>query len=548
MLHVTTDFNLPDGEGSHKTYHFTEYRDRKESTAYAVGDIATSPFLPSWAILEATRAGTTAATEITVPASVSEGTTITDGTAVWTVRKLLSSDGILPQIIVTSPTSGWTVVAENGSTVLTATESDMTWTFNIPYFGTWTVTSIKDGATTERHIEVDAVKQYFTKTIYRYGFRISESESSPYNRVEYILDAEGMTAAHMDFTRGAFDYGDWGDAWFVTGNKPLMLQNDGTVGYYLNPSNLAQKEDGTGSDIANTSYAGNAMAQFPLCWVKRYEESGYKYEIVADAQFDDTYKAYAHTRADGTIADYFYWSIYGGSGSASKIRSLSGQTLAQSLTAAQEIAGATANGSGWYTHTWSQHELIRTLLVLMGKTTDLQGAFGYGNCRSATAASGMLSTGTLNSAGQFFGYSDATHQVKVFYVEKFWGDQWDRTAGIINNGGHIWYKMTPEGSGYRVTDVSGYTDSGISLSGTNGGYINTASCGEYGIIPKTISGSGSTYYCDGAWYNNSQLDYLLVGASAHNAAAVGGGFTFVVNFAPSYADWSFGCGLTCEMP
>lgn len=36
---------------------------RKNSTAYAVGDIAFSPQLPSWAYLECTQAGTTAETE-----------------------------------------------------------------------------------------------------------------------------------------------------------------------------------------------------------------------------------------------------------------------------------------------------------------------------------------------------------------------------------------------------------------------------------------------------------------------------------------------------
>ena len=109
------------------------------------------------------------------------------------------------------------------------------------------------------------------------------------------------------------------------------------------------------------------MLQIPLCWVYRYEDSEYEYEIISNVQYDENYKAYAHTRADGSIADYFYYSMFGGSGSATKIRSLSGQTLAQSLTAQQEITGCQANGTKWYTHTWSQRELIRTLCILMGK-------------------------------------------------------------------------------------------------------------------------------------------------------------------------------------
>ncbi len=284
------------------------------------------------------------------------------------------------------------------------------------------------------------------------------------------------------------------------------------------------------------------MAQIPLIYIKRYEDNTYEYEIISDIKYDDDYEAFAHTRADGSIAPFFFWSMFGGSGNATKIRSLSGQTRAASLTAQQEIAGAQANGSKWYTHTWSQRECIRTLLVLMGKSTDTQAVFGTGNCRSGSEGS-VLATGTLKKMGQFFGYSGNTQQVKVFHIEAFWGDQWDRTAGIINNG-KIYVKMTPEGVGYRVTDTTGYTNTGITLAGTNGGYISQCACSKYGIIPKQISGSGSTYYCDGSWFNNSVLCYLNAGASANNAAAIGGGFTFNVNDAPSNANWNHGCGLS----
>lgn len=459
--------------------------------------------------------------------------------------------GVAPHVTVTAPT-GCTVTATNGSTVLTASEEGTTgvYQFTLPHLGTWVLAVTKDSHTGTRTLVVETVKEYAVKMSYgyRYGYRIKKSESGPAARVEYLYDAVGMTPAAMNFTTGVFDYGDWGDKWFVTDNKPLMLKNDGTVDYYLNPNNYAEKEDGTASDVAYESYGGNAMAQFPLCWVKRYEDDDYEYEIVSDVQYDEDYKAYAHTCADGTITDYFYWSIYGGSGSSDKIRSLSGKTLSQSLTAAQEIAGATANGSGWYTHTWSQRELIRTLCVLMGKSTDTQSVFGNGNCRSATSNSGLLTTGTLDSMGQFYGYNDNTHQVKVFHIEKFWGDQWDRTAGLINDNGKIYVKITPEGDGYRVTDVVGYTNTGITISGTSGGYISAATCTEYGIIPTTISGSGSTYYCDGSWFNNGQLDYLFAGASASDAPARGGAFAFDVSNAPSGTSWIRGCGLSWQSP
>lgn len=240
--------------------------------------------------------------------------------------------------------------------------------------------------------------------------------------------------------------------------------------------------------------------------------------------------------------------MFGGSGSKTKIRSLKGQSLAQSLTVQDMVGGATANGLGWYIHSWSRRECIKDLLVLMAKSTDTQTAYGNGNCRSSSSADGLLTTGTLSDKGQFWGSNANNQQVKVFYIEGFTGDQWLATAGIINNKGPIFYKMTPEGDGYRVTDVNGYTNSGITLAGTSGGYISATKCGEFGCIPTTISGSETTFECDGSWFNNGQLDYLYTGAGADNAAGTGGAFAFHVNIAPSTVYWYYGCGLSADMP
>lgn len=58
---------------------------RKKSTAYVVGDCKRSLTLPSYAYLECTVAGTTAAAEPTWPAV---GSTVTDGSVTWVVRDI----------------------------------------------------------------------------------------------------------------------------------------------------------------------------------------------------------------------------------------------------------------------------------------------------------------------------------------------------------------------------------------------------------------------------------------------------------------------------
>ena len=83
----------------------------------------------------------------------------------------------------------------------------------------------------------------------RYGMRINLLDSNPATRVKYLYDAVGMTPAGMNFAGGGFDYGDWGDIWFVKKNRPVMVRTDGTVDYELNHENHALKLNGGASDI-----------------------------------------------------------------------------------------------------------------------------------------------------------------------------------------------------------------------------------------------------------------------------------------------------------
>lgn len=74
---------------SNKSVGFYERNMRKNSTLYAVGDIVYSANIPSWLRLECTTAGTTATSEPTMPTA--EGLTVTDGTAVFQLRRTIST-------------------------------------------------------------------------------------------------------------------------------------------------------------------------------------------------------------------------------------------------------------------------------------------------------------------------------------------------------------------------------------------------------------------------------------------------------------------------
>ena len=88
---------------------------RKNSTTYAVGDIAYSRSLPSWARLECVKAGTTGASILNLAEVRKCGVMVTDGNAVWIVDDV--RDGARVGDIILRPTLRDGYIKANGSTV-----------------------------------------------------------------------------------------------------------------------------------------------------------------------------------------------------------------------------------------------------------------------------------------------------------------------------------------------------------------------------------------------------------------------------------------------
>ena len=140
----------------------------------------------------------------------------------------------------------------------------------------------------------------------RYGIKINKADSNPDTRITYLYDAAGFTPAKMNFTDGSFDFGSWGEVFFIKQNRPVMLKADRTVAYELNHTDHSKKLDGTASDVGDASTTLNAMSEFPLMWLCQYEVGNYEYIIVSDTRVDSNYNADAYTREDGSVADHMY--------------------------------------------------------------------------------------------------------------------------------------------------------------------------------------------------------------------------------------------------
>lgn len=392
-----------------------------------------------------------------------------------------------------------------------------------------------------------------------YAFHLSQSESNPDSMITYpegYDNSEFDDPAYMDFTAGTFHWGNWADAFFIP--RSCMLKYDGTVDYYLDENDETKKEDGSASDVANTSYGGNAMMEWGkdgdlIYWKIAPDTDGNGFLfVVATSDLDDPdMKPWNHYNSEGGIAEHFYTPKYFGSSDGTRLRSISGGANYVNNTATAETNLAKANNpSGveiWDTEVYADWQLISMLLLMMCKSTNTQAKYGHGRCKSSnTAATGQ---GLLNGKGMFFGNTDQTTGVKVFGMENWWGNLWRRIAGLVNVSGKVKVKMTygmEDGStveGYNQTG-SGYVEVG-SIGGTSGGYISAMNINKLGITPKTISGSETTYYTDGGWFNNSQTNYALVGGT-WDAGLLVGALCCYLRRAASYTSAYHGAALSCK--
>ena len=393
------------------------------------------------------------------------------------------------------------------------------------------------------------------KDYHLYGFKIDQNESDPASMITYIEDNKNFRSAFMNYTHDKFDYGDWEDSWFIQGIKPCMLNYDGTVAYELDKNDYTKKIDGTDSEISNENFTGNVMVGIPKVYWKIVDNGDDTANIYfSDKKLDDDFICWSHIDNNGNEIQYCYIAAYNGTQpnpSRLIIRSLSGLPLLSRTTAQMEIDYALANNITddviWYTEVFSDRMIINLLLLLIGKSTDSQTIFGNGHYIGKS----MISTGTMNKKGLFWGTNDTGNGVKVFGIEHYYGNQWRRVAGWISDNGIQKVKMTygqSDGSsinGYNL-DGNGYIEiSNSTPSGVSGGYISKMLFDENGLLPIVSNGSATTYYADSMWFEHSGIYYALMGGCYGDNVEVGI-FATYLSILSSYSAVNLCVSISCK--
>ena len=390
-----------------------------------------------------------------------------------------------------------------------------------------------------------------------YGFIEHNAILAPGSRIEYIGANKNFTPLKVDLTTGSCNYGSWADFYFLKGNKPYMVKSDGTPDYRLDENDYTKREDGTASDVANLDYDGGAFSWLPKIYKHEHMEGDDRvvlFSPVAREWYEATgFFDTNDKELEGAWLPMFYGAIY-----QDKMRSISGTQPDYSKgTAAQKTAiDAFSNRAVFFGG--AIVETLIDIMIMLAKTTELQGAFGYGN-RSGYDATLTPTNGVKQNqvigGGQFYGTNDNKSLNKVFHsLVPITQNQWMRDPYTIMVNGRI--KVSPHYK-YSLT-ADGYLDTGITLpkiekddgSQNTGGFYphKFQTVPGFGALPVyPYKGSTSLGGCD-ILYQNVEITAVGLRFGTCTDGAVGGPRALSLHSAATHAHWYFGSAVLLLPP
>lgn len=345
-----------------------------------------------------------------------------------------------------------------------------------------------------------------------WGFVEHMDIKSPSERITPI----GLNKNYKNVTRnastGVVSLNDWADHPVVKANKPYMVKSDGTPDYLLSETDYTKKADGaTDSDVANTSYNGGAFSWFPKI---------YKYEAM---EGNDRTVLFSMTERDGFYPNGFvdpsnnvlegvWLPMFYGSGigtDTQKMVSLAGLQPSYNTTTDQEHTAIQNFSARAHFLGGPIVETIIDFLIMMAGTTDLQGAYGRGNCSgydSSLAPTYGVKQNAVVGGGQFYGTDDGKSLNKIFHsivlgsYQQYMRDPYEL---VVNGRVKVSKNYT-----YDLTGAT-YSDTGINVPNCPGRWeypLRYQTVPGYGSVPaiEFDGGSTGTGSCDGLYRHTSQ--------------------------------------------
>ena len=321
----------------------------------------------------------------------------------------------------------------------------------------------------------------------------------------------------------------------IQGNmKRCVLKDDGTVNYYLNPTNSTLKEDGTPAVL--TGVNGNVMVEVPKFW--------YKHTLVGDTHewwVSNTplagYSVHPWFLEGGVERPFRYYRAYTPTVVAGKLRSISGSTPTRDQTRATFRTQARANGTGWELCSWNAVNAIQLLFLTEYCTFNTQAVLGRGN---DTGSDYGITTGQSNNIGNASsGPTNNNTWMSYRGIENWYADCWEFIDGLNVQNYKVFLNQNPVTFADDVF-TGDYVDSGVTIPASmSGSYIKKIT-GNF--LPTAVGGSSSTFVTDTGWSN---LTGTLVnfGGNADGVLSAGG-FNYSAYYSAGGASANISAGLS----
>lgn len=351
-----------------------------------------------------------------------------------------------------------------------------------------------------------------------WGFVEHMDVKSPSARITPI----GLNKNYKNITRnastGVVSLNDWADHPVVKANKPYMVKSDGTPDYLLSETDYTKKADGvTDSDVANTSYDGGAFSWFPKIYKYEAMEGNDRTVLFSMTERDGFYPNGfvdpSNNVLEGVWLPMFYGSRIGTD--TQKMVSLAGLQPSYSTNTDQEHTAIQNFSARAHFLGGPIVETIIDFLIMMAGTTDLQAAYGRGNCSgydSSLAPTHGVKQNAVVGGGQFYGTDDGKSLNKIFHSIVLGSyQQWMRDPYELVVNGRV---KVSKNYTYDLTGAT-YSDTGINVPNGPGRWeypLRYQTVPGYGSVPaiEFDGGSTGTGSCDGLYRNTSQATMTAV--------------------------------------
>ena len=387
-----------------------------------------------------------------------------------------------------------------------------------------------------------------------YGFIEHMDILAPGQRIEYTGANKDYSPITVNKETGQASYNSWANFPWLLANKPYMVHSDGTADYRLNENNYAQKEDGSASDVANAAYDGGAFAWAMKIYKQEYtvgSDRVVNFSISKRDGFEPIgFIDPSNRELEGVWIPMFYGTII-----SDKMKCISGNQPCYNTATAAEKTAIDAFGSKAKFFGGAIVETLIDLMILFAKTTDLQAAYGNGNCSgydASLAPTYGVKQNAVVGGGQFYGTSDGKSLNKIFHSIVLGSyNQWMRDPYVVCVNGKV---KVSKNYNYDLTGAA-YEDAGI----THGKINDNAAYGPvYAHIFRTIGGfgalpaapyKGSTALggCDGMWVNTGITAGALRFGSCNDGLAAGPR-ALDLSITAGNAYWAFGAAILLLPP